>query len=470
MANKRLLAVFSVLLVWCDAEAHEVCVCPHDLCLLDKNNCLPFQILIQEGEFSPDTDVKFSNGTYAVSGNDSVNYNMVVRDTRNIRLLGDPSGDTIIECNGWLKFSFINITNLTISDIQFVSCGAPWRSISREAFQARIPENNPAAHLLVNILGLLMFNVVVTHSQGYGMLFVNLLGESYIMNTNFTLNNKFYKDGVGGSVLLVFRDSSVYPTAESARILINNCNFFYCHLAYERSLACPKIPSVSGLGTVIKQSEYPIHVVVNHTNFTDNDAPAVAVYNHNTPASYNILVQHSYFRNVFWGDVNDILRKTATIMFSSLINKPPSVYNIPNTTITVARTINMQNNVFTGPVDGRYDIHFIGYIDVTLFLNTTVVIKNCVFLASITTAAIHIRSMLQDAGLYPDHDKLVKIVECNFTGLQEGAIIVFTTTVADLGMHCYRHIFYSLIHTLTLMISYHCRLKILLSPTIVIQH
>ena len=274
-----------------------ICICPDEQCLLDKHNCLLFQTFTQEQEFSPGTDIKFGIGTYTVSGNDSKNYNMVVRDTRNFHLVGDPSGNTIIECEGRLRFNFINITNLTIADIQFVRCGAPWRSISIESVQAQTPEENPAALLLVNVHTLLVSNVVITYSQGYGMLCTNLFGESRIMNTTFTYNTKHHADSVGGSILLFYRDSSVYPVTEPVSFLVNNCTFIHCALAYASPLACPKMPSASGLGIVIKQSQYPIHIIVNHTNFTGNYAPTLAVYNHDSLVSYNILIQHSYFIN-----------------------------------------------------------------------------------------------------------------------------------------------------------------------------
>ena len=446
MASAWLLAV-CILLVCCDTEAHLVCVCPDEQCLFNGNSCFPFQMLVQEQEFSPDTDVFFSSGTYTIWGNDSVNYNMVVRDTRDIRLLGDPSGATIIQCDGRLRFNFINITNLTITDIQFVSCGAPWRLISREPFQARIPENNPAALLLVNVYDLLMSNVVITVSHGYGMLCINLFGESHIMNTKFTSNNKYHADSVGGSILLVFRDNSLYPVAEQVRILVNNCSFIDCGLTYELPLVCPKIPSASGLGIVIKQTQYSINVILNHTHFIDNYAPVLAVYSHDTPGSYNILIQHSHFMNSFRrGDIRFILWKTATIKFMNLLSEHPLRAN--TTTRAVKRTIDIQNNVFTSPINDRYGFIEVGYIDITVFLNVTITIKKCTFLASITTAAIYIRSILYDQRVKPDYDQFVKsiIVECNFTGLQGGAIAalitapVFATKLPGAVYEpCYRH-------------------------------
>ena len=307
MAAEWPLVVCVLLLVSCTTEAHEVCVCPNKQCLLDGFSCLPFQTFVQEQELSPGTDVKFSNGTYAISGNDSVNYNMVVRDTRNIRLLGDPSGSTIIECDGKLRFSFINVTNLTITNIQLVSCGVPWRLISRRGvivFHAQIPGEKPAALLLIEVHTLLMSNVVVANSQGYGILCINLFNDSRITNTNFISNNKYPSaDNMGGgSILLVYQGSFFNQRAD---VLINNCTFMHCRLTYGSPFTtCPKIPSISGLGIVIKQSQYPIHLVVNHTSFVDNDPPTLAVYSHDTPAPYSISIQHSYFANSVRGESN----------------------------------------------------------------------------------------------------------------------------------------------------------------------
>ena len=428
MAINWLLAVFSVLLLACcgTTDAQVICVCSDKQCLLDNHNCLPlaFQVLIQEQEFAPGTNIKFGDGTYTVSGNDSVNYNMVVRNTRDIRLLGDPSGATIIQCDGRLRFNFINATNLTITDIQFVSCGAPWRLISRESIQAEIPKDNPAALLLVNVHTLLMSNVVITYSQGYGMLCMNLFAESHIMNSNFTYNSKYSANGIGGSILLFYRDSSVYPKAELVRILVNNCIFSKCSLTYELSSPCSKMPSASGLGIVIKQSQYPIHVIVNYTNFTDNHVPVLAVYNHDTPASYSILIQHSCFIDsaqlhggIYW--------KTATITFLNLLNE----HRLRSNSTKATRMINIHNNVFNGSGNTKYSASIdAGYIDITVFLNVTITVKNCIFLAPITATAIMIHSILIGQRVYDlDYGAFVKIIMCNFKGLQHGAIIALVT-------------------------------------------
>ena len=122
-------------------------------------------------------------------------------------------------------------------------------------------------------------------------------------------------------------------------------------------------------------------------------------------------------------------------MFISFTNK---LRLRANTTTAVTRTISIHNNVFNGSTIYKYGLIAVGYIDVTVFLNVTIIIRKCIFLASrsILSPAIYVRYVFCDPDEYFDCDKSVKIVECNFTGLQHGAITAFATNTF---VECYSY-------------------------------
>lgn len=235
MMELRSLVIITLLLkfVWHGTEASMVCICPSQECLLERKECALLQVLFQVDQtFPTDTHIKFFSGTYTVSKNVSIFANIFVRDTTNFTIQGDLSGSTTILCDGRLGFSFINVTKLTITDIQFVSCGVPVDSekVGETVKLNFIPEGTHTAHFFGNVNALSMQNVNITLSYGYGMLCVNLFGESHIISTSFTYNyrNRF-QSPIGGSIFLYFID-----TPEPSRILVLN-NSFYGSKSHDES-------------------------------------------------------------------------------------------------------------------------------------------------------------------------------------------------------------------------------------------
>ena len=414
MAFKSCLVAIIILLVCFGNEVQLVCICPNQQCLLERSGCVPFQALFfTEQHVHPRTNMRFFAGTYFVSDNISVSH-ILVRDTYDITISGHPSGSTIIQCNGRLRFSFINITNLNIIDIHFVDCGATLNI--QEAQTISIPEGAQAAHFLINVHSLLVKNVVISHSIGYGMLCVNLYGESNIISTNFTDNHKYCPACFGGSFLLLFQDNFLCPGI--VRITITRSNFRHSYLVRDKQIS--SVPSVSALGIVIGQSplNYSILVVVTQTNFIDNNMPAVAVYNHHPQASYKVLIQDSYFNNsIHAGNYDRWDEKTATFMHFCYVSKSQAVETANTTTAT--RIIQIHNSVFAGSIDSIYTT---GYVDIMWFLNVSITIENSEFLSSISGPAVYVHSTFPD--LHTQSGKFLSILGCNFTGLSHGAIAV----------------------------------------------
>ena len=418
-----IITIASILLLVCHGtKAKMVCVCPDQECLLERKECVLMQVLVREQEFPIGTYIKFFSGTYTVSENISLFADVFVRDTTNFSIAGDPSGSTTIQCDGRLGFSFTNVTNLTISDIQFVSCGVP---INRERVADIVDlnfilEGTHAAHFLVNVHSLSVQNVNITLSYGYGILCMNLLGESHIINTSFIYNyrNRF-QSPTGGSVLLHYQDT-VDPPKISKILAIDN--FFYASKSHDE--AVQRSTRASGISVVIKQSSYCIILVVNKTIFMSNSAPTMAIYDHNMSGSYQIWIQHSYFNMSFQSNYDNLDAGSAIVMYVSvknyvLVTVPPANESRPILANEV-RNIHMIDCIFTDVYGHQYTFR---YIHISLYLNVNIIIEKCTFLPSISNPALVINSVNREA--YPD--KFVSILACNFLGLSYGSIDIYTT-------------------------------------------
>ena len=71
--------------------------------------------------FLSHTTITFQSGYHKVN----YSYNVLIRNARNITLLGDVHDHSVIQCAGGFGLSFMNVTNLTISNLNFQLCGAP---------------------------------------------------------------------------------------------------------------------------------------------------------------------------------------------------------------------------------------------------------------------------------------------------------------------------------------------------------
>lgn len=417
-----LVTRLSVLLACLCSVVQSICICNNQQCLLDNSECVHFQNLILNGSrILPDTKVEFFNGTYSLPDKLSVR-NILLRDINNVTLSGDPLGSTTIQCDRRVGFSIINVTKLRITYMKFLSCGTSrGLELIRGEPLISLPEGICTALFLVNVHSLFLKNVTISYSNGYGLLCLNLFGESHIVGSNFISNHNYRARSVGGSVLLLYKNITFHHPV-LVRVLISNSYFLHTYLIHDKEYT---IPSISGLGIVAEQSSYTIIVVINHTNFIDNDTPMVAIYTKQTEASYDLLIQWSHFENSrSAGKKNS---RSASFMHISSITKP-QLGKVKVTNETATRNISIQSSVFRGSVDSTYSI---GYIDISFLLNMSVTIQDSNFLPFITAPAIYVYSVYSE--LHPG--KFLNILQSNFTGLSYGALRLLSDGYTE-HLHC----------------------------------
>ena len=232
------------------------------------------------GAFPSHTTVVFLSGTHRMGGGRRV----VVRDVENVTLLGETGAR--VECERERAgFVFMNVTGLRLEGLRFSQCGLNLeqqlvqeaQTVQTRSFEI-LTAHERAALFVVNVQELSLDSVTVENSSGYGILGINILGESSIRHSHFLYNNH-YTYG---------REQCQNATKD---IDLLTCYGVDLYLSYtDTSEKCPEVPIThtlsissssvshstnlvsigigSGLLVVMGQSEYG--VIINIDNFTSS--------------------------------------------------------------------------------------------------------------------------------------------------------------------------------------------------------
>ena len=152
-------------------------------CLMDYQKC-----------FSSNMTATFLPGENYI-----LNKHFVIRDVQSLSIRGSKmqQNQPNIDCNYTEGgFGFLNVTDLYIAGITISSCGANRLSLleklgtlSLRSFLSVYRSSHTFAVQLVDTFNVHIDNVIVTNSSGYGLLCVNILGNSYIQNSVLTQTN-----------------------------------------------------------------------------------------------------------------------------------------------------------------------------------------------------------------------------------------------------------------------------------------
>ena len=204
-----------------------------------------------------------------------------------------------IVCSGsefWNSgIAIINATNLHIESLSFSKCGTFTILLENELLNVRnksafvMGGGLKAALALISIHSLIVVNVTVEKSLGYGLLGINILGGS-IKGASFIENNLYTYDHaycsliagsychisrcIGGNTLLVFEDhtdNECKDTCNSYKLEVGNSKFFHGISVCELELGY--LQAVGGLGVFFGQSSFGIEVDIYNASFEGNSAP-----------------------------------------------------------------------------------------------------------------------------------------------------------------------------------------------------
>ena len=151
----------------------------------------------------------------------------------NIIWQGWTAKKSLLYCMQDFSFTFNEVIHLTIRDLEFQNCGYSAFSFKEIALNLGfIRDGNSwirdiafATILLENVSNVNVSNVTISRSKGYGLLAVNLLGESVIEASTFARNNLETVENktMGGNALLIFLNDYYYSNTS---LKINNSYFF----------------------------------------------------------------------------------------------------------------------------------------------------------------------------------------------------------------------------------------------------
>ena len=155
--------------------------------------------------FKSNTALHFLPGSHTVSSSSSVS----IRNIKNFSMLSTSTPPVQIQCNGVLEFCFTNTTNVYISSIAFIACGMTTTLKTRSCYRqikyaAKSGVYSNTALGLYGIRDLVLKDVQILDSNGYGILAVDIQGRSSIVGCKFHNNNWRQSHVNGGNALFVF--------------------------------------------------------------------------------------------------------------------------------------------------------------------------------------------------------------------------------------------------------------------------
>ena len=250
--------------------------------------------------------VTFSAGDHFTKG---LNNFITIRRRQNLTLkvehstIGHVTALANIYClSQRMALSFLEMEEFTIIGLGFHNCGAPIpRSLYGEARNRQTRtyyyffEETKTALFMVNIFNLVIDNLHVNNSDGYGLFVINALGRSSVSNSQFTYNNyralryhhynPEYCDArympnimkcTGGNLVILFQDEPnwCYSRLPVYTLQVLNSTFSYgVNLDYHMQDAPPYyIYNAGGLSIFTGQFTYSLHVSVHNIVATNNVA------------------------------------------------------------------------------------------------------------------------------------------------------------------------------------------------------
>ena len=240
--------------------------------------------------FVPDTTFVFLPGMHPL------NEVMMIENLHNLTLTGE---NATIQCNEAVGMSFTNVTLLTLHGITLTRCG---RNIGPSDFNDSVSVFGRTMFnfsvgirvaLFINYaLDVLLSDVTISYSFGYGLVAVNMLGDSIITQSHFEKNNNYSLDNSscfdnislyckGGNAILMYTDLLECPsTPLQYSLKVDDSTFeggVDAGLTFQPfTLALQRndveLIGGAGLGLLLMQSSYGLNANITNINASENAA------------------------------------------------------------------------------------------------------------------------------------------------------------------------------------------------------
>ncbi len=249
-----------------------------------------------------------SSGTHTLSNATS----SLIGDLSGIVILGNPlnHGEVIVSCGKGVGLSFVNVMGLTLSGFIVDGCSLSGSQAmitkldrSDQFFAHPVVANFVGAIFIMHCSDLLVENVTVQNSHGFGVVGCNLFGESRFHQTNFLSNSPsacFFEIeehhdtpvslGFGGGAFIMYQDVEDTRNAAGSKFTDNLLSFeggliannFGCRRGIDsvifnnlfRSVAdSQNLAGAGGLSIVFGQSSFHVNATITSYTFRNNTNP-----------------------------------------------------------------------------------------------------------------------------------------------------------------------------------------------------
>ena len=345
---------------------------------------------------------------------------MVIQGLSNVGIVGNGTNVTVT-CELGMGLAFYNISNLTITGVEIVSCGLVGDKnlntvleIARKSLSIFYsPVSDSKVSLFVaDVVNLYIANVSIADTQGIGMLAINIMGSSVWEEVLFinncpaaciTNNSAMLTESVGGGLFFMYTDYVDYRRVDTPSLVITNSQFegnqvcassTLISLLYLNQLNGRNFTFAGGAaaGIVMAATNFSVNVRIENTKISGNSAITgmgiqVAIFQGVQNSSLSII-DCTFINNSI---ITPSLQGTGALSVASNIPflNGRDVFDeimlsrIERNTIEVSDTIFAQN---TGAV-GTCIYFYSTYSPLTTFDNQDIFrVRNCTFNNNMATA------------------------------------------------------------------------------------
>ena len=265
----------------------------------------------------------------------SIGQDIVVWNKTNVSFIGDVQGteDVVhIACSEDVSISFVNCSNFIVKDIMFAHCGnyldtSYMDTAIGENYWYRFPLVPQAALIFIHCFSTMLHNLFITQSPGFGVLGINMLGNTKIQSIHIKFSGSFpcstfYASDVplAGGILLLFQNApSGSPNIST--FTLSDSKFLSSCSPLGLDNATDLIGS-GGVSAIFGQNWYSLNILIENNTFVNNTAyyhPGLNFIYYTGVSGTNISINNCTFADNVIDNTSHSLQGIVAINYATLI-------------------------------------------------------------------------------------------------------------------------------------------------------
>ena len=254
---------------------------------------IPWEYIYQDTSryFTSHTQIILNPGIYYLQ------KQVLVTKVQNLSITG--ISPVTINCIKDASMHINSSTAVRVQNVKFVNCGTSSVYPTSHNFTATIS--------LLNVQSIVLSNITFENSLGHGIVGINVLGSSTLVNITVYHNNNLSGNSLRpmGGIILVYVDTidGVHHNQIQMEnnVLIQNCIICCMSDQFSYDTCSIKMPLTSSVfGLFLNQKGYSINVKIVDTNITEivsQNLPLVYIA-YNSSINNSILFSNSTFTNI----------------------------------------------------------------------------------------------------------------------------------------------------------------------------